>query len=223
MGTGIGYWVRFWRSMGIARVDGCDLVPTAVDAASKAAREVGAEGDYVVANLAVPRCPPGRTYGLVSCFNVLLHLVDDDAFSVALGNVAGLVADGGYLVLAEPILLDPSFERPCDPARASRARPLDAYRDGLVAAGLELVALEPATVLANNPKEARSVRRCAATSGGGGSSRTRPRPHALDRAPRRGPGPSRDPDRAGAHDEVRRVPAAAASRLVSAVALHGGT
>ena len=70
----------------------------------------------------------------------------------------GLVADGGYLVLAEPILLDPSFERPRDPSRASRARPFAAYRDGLVAAGLELVALEPATVLANNPIEAQSAR-----------------------------------------------------------------
>ena len=117
-----------------------------------------AEGDYVVANLATPGALPGRTYGLVSCFNVLLHLVDDDAFSVALENVAGLVADGGYLVLAEPILYDSSFERPRDPSRTSRARPVAAYRDGLVAAGLELVALEPATVLANNPMEAQSVR-----------------------------------------------------------------
>ena len=158
VGTGIGYWVRFWRSLGIARVDGCDLVPTAVVAAGKAALEVGAEGDYVVANLATPGALPGRKYGLVSCFNVLLHLVDDAAFSIALENVAGLVADGGYLVLAEPILYDSSFERPRDPSRASRARPVAAYRDGLVAAGLELVALEPATVLANNPMEARSVR-----------------------------------------------------------------
>ncbi len=54
VGTGIGYWVRFWRSMGVARVDGCDLVPKAVDAAGRAAREVGAEGDYIVANLATP-------------------------------------------------------------------------------------------------------------------------------------------------------------------------
>jgi len=158
VGTGIGYWVRFWRSMGIDRVDGCDLVPAAVAAASEAASEVGAEGHFVVADLAVPGVLEGRVYGLVSCFNVLLHLVDDEAFAVALRNVAGLVEDGGYLVLAEPILLDASFERPRDPARASRARPLGAYRDGLVAAGLELVALEPAAVLANNPIEARSMR-----------------------------------------------------------------
>lgn len=158
VGTGIGYWVRVWRSMGISRVDGCDLVPAAVAAATDAAGEVGAEGQYVVADLAIPGVLGGRAYGLVSCFNVLLHLVDDDAFATALTNVAGLVEDGGYLVLAEPILLDPSFERPRDRSRASRARPFAAYRDGLVAAGLELVALEPATVLANNPIEARSMR-----------------------------------------------------------------
>ena len=31
VGAGIGYWVRVWHDLGVERVDGCDLVPAAVD------------------------------------------------------------------------------------------------------------------------------------------------------------------------------------------------
>jgi hypothetical protein len=34
---------------------------------------------------------------------VLLHVLDDAAFERALSNLAGAVAPGGYLLLAEPI------------------------------------------------------------------------------------------------------------------------
>jgi 2-polyprenyl-3-methyl-5-hydroxy-6-metoxy-1,4-benzoquinol methylase len=156
VGVGIGYWVRVWRELGIARVDGCDLVPLAIESARRAAAEAGVAGEYFVADLGQPGVFDGRSYPIVSCFNVLLHVVDDDAFRIALHNTASLVAPGGWLLLAEPILRDATQARPFDPAQHSRSRPLAAYRDPLVEAGLELVALERATVLANNPQEAGS-------------------------------------------------------------------
>jgi hypothetical protein len=88
--------------------------------------------------------------------NVLLHVTDDVAFARALGNLAALVGPGGRLVLVEPILLDPTYERPPTATQASRARSLAAYRDPLIAAGLELVELRGAVAMANNPIEAGS-------------------------------------------------------------------
>ena len=79
VGTGIGHWVRFWRSMGIARVDGCDFVPAAVAAAGKAAKEVGAEGEYW-SPTSRSRVLDGKDVWTRQLLNVLLHLVDDDAF-----------------------------------------------------------------------------------------------------------------------------------------------
>ena len=94
------------------------------------------------------------------------------------------------------------------PRAASRARPFRAYRNGLVAAGLELVAVEPATVLANNPIEARSPRMLGDTTTLVAVRRsTRSRPLEVDRTSRRRSGPPCDPDRTGAHDEVRPLPA----------------
>jgi SAM-dependent methyltransferase len=156
IGIGTGYWVRFWRSLGYARVDGCDLVPEAVARADAEARERGIVARFVVADVSDPAQLPAQRYDLVSCMNVLLHVVDDATFERALGGIARLVAPGGALLLAEPILLDPGYELPFDPTRHSRARPLERYRGPLEAAGLRLVDLRAGTVLANNPIEAGS-------------------------------------------------------------------
>jgi SAM-dependent methyltransferase len=155
VGSGTGYWVRVWHALGMPRVDGCDLVPGAV---ARLESEFGARGDRFVASDigAVEAGPPADRYGLVSVMNVLLHLTDDAAFSRALANVASLVAPGGHLLLVEPILLDPSFERTVTETQTSRARAFAAYRDPLIAAGLEVVELRGALAMANNPIEAGS-------------------------------------------------------------------
>lgn len=46
VGAGIGYWVRVWHDLGVERVDGCDLVPAAVD---RLAATFGPRGDRFTA------------------------------------------------------------------------------------------------------------------------------------------------------------------------------
>jgi SAM-dependent methyltransferase len=153
IGAGTGYWVDVWRSIGARRVDGCDLVPAAVE---RLQERHGAAGTFTVADITDRATLPDTTYDLVTATNVLLHITADDAFDRALTNIAALVASGGFVLLTEPILLDPSYAKPYDAEAASRARPLRTYAAPLEAAGLELVDVKPAIVLANNPIEARS-------------------------------------------------------------------
>jgi SAM-dependent methyltransferase len=155
VGAGTGYWIRVWHDLGVPRVDGCDLVPAAVE---RLEADFGGRGDrFVAADIGgVDSGLPVEPYDLVSVMNVLLHLTDDGSFERALGNLAALVAPGGRLVLVEPILLDRSYERPPTATQTSRARTLAAYRDPLLAAGLELVELRGALAMANNPIEAGS-------------------------------------------------------------------
>ena len=155
VGAGTGYWVRIWHELGVARVDGCDLVAAAVE---RLDAQFAARGDrFVTADIGSPSAGlPTERYDLVSVMNVLLHLTDDDAFGRALANIAGLVGPGGRLILVEPILLDVSYERAATAAQTSRARSLDAYRHPLLAAGLEMVELRGALAMANNPIEAGS-------------------------------------------------------------------
>lgn len=155
VGAGTGYWVRVWHDLGASRVDGCDLVPAAVERLNA---EFRGRGDRFVASDIGAAAPglPADPYGFVSVINVLLHITDGGAFARALANVAALVAPGGALLLVEPILLDATYERPANETQTSRARSLAAYRDPLLTAGLELVELRGAVAMANNPIEAGS-------------------------------------------------------------------
>ena len=83
-------------------------------------------------------------------------MTEDRAFARALANVAAAVKPGGHLLLVEPALTLKKQQAPYDPARSSRARALESYCGPLRDPGLELVTVEPTTVLAANPLEASS-------------------------------------------------------------------
>ena len=155
VGSGRGDWIGFWRQRGVARIDGGDLVARAVERLNE---RFGSTGTFVVAEFGAeaPPVTPEPAYPLVTVFNVLLHITDDERFTRALTQVAELVEPGGRLVLVEPILFDATFAKPFDAKASSRARPLDVYEAPLSAAGLERVSVGAAMVLANNPIEAGS-------------------------------------------------------------------
>jgi SAM-dependent methyltransferase len=155
VGAGTGYWVRVWHDLGVDRVDGCDLVPAAVE---RLQAGFGSRGDrFTAADIgAEGRSLSDDTYPFVSVMNVLLHLIDDRAFERGLRRIASLVGPGGHLLLVEPILLDAAYARPPSPSQTSRARTLDAYQTPLIDAGLEMIDLRGAVAMANNPIEAGS-------------------------------------------------------------------
>jgi SAM-dependent methyltransferase len=142
IGAGTGYWVAFWRKAG-AEVRGCDFVPDAVERLGKG---------FELLDITSGR--PTGTHELVWIANVLLHIVDDEAFAAALANVAATVRVGGFLVMIEPLQLA-SF-RPVIGDEHSRARTAGAYLEPLVEAGMKLVELRPATALTSDPIEGSS-------------------------------------------------------------------
>jgi 2-polyprenyl-3-methyl-5-hydroxy-6-metoxy-1,4-benzoquinol methylase len=161
VGVGTGYWVDFWKKLGWT-VDGCDLVPAAVDALMQqhpAAQFWQADVSSSVGLLDQSGGIAAENYDLVTATNVLLHVTEDDAFASALANVAAAVRPGGHLLLVEPALTVKKQQAPYDPARSSRARVLESYRRPLRDLGLELVTVEPTTVLAANPLEASSIKK----------------------------------------------------------------
>lgn len=163
VGVGTGYWIDFWQSFGWT-VDGCDLVPEAVDRLR--ANHPG--GVFWAADVSSPEGVLKQSsglaasgYDLVTATSVLLHVTADDAFDRALANVAAAVRPAGYLLLMEPALTLKKKQAPFNPSHSSRARVKRSYVDPLRAAGLELVTIEATTVLAANPLEGGSPRRRA--------------------------------------------------------------
>ena len=150
VGVGTGYWTPFWYHLGAQRVDGCDLAEEAV--ARLRERFPGATftiGDIVDEGVV----PADGSYDLVTVFNVLLHVIDEERFASAAGHVAAAVRPGGHLLLVEPALLLDASVRPLRAGASSTARPLLRYREVLEAAGLEFVVASVSTTVANNPIE----------------------------------------------------------------------
>lgn len=151
VGSGWGFWMRTWHALGFPIVDAVDFVEESVERV----RAVAAEADDVrVADITAPGVFEGRQpYDLVSCMNVLLHVVDPSQFDVALANVAAPVAPGGLLLLAEPAAV--GRVAPVDGAVTSRIHALGEYVEPLAAAGLALVAMRPAMAITGDPVEIR--------------------------------------------------------------------
>ncbi len=161
VGVGTGYWVEFWQKLGWS-VHGCDLVPAAVNALKRQYEDAQFWQADVSSHVGLLDQSGGVAadgYDLVTATNVLLHVTEDGAFERALVNVATAVKPGGYLLLVEPALTLSNKQSPYDPVRASRARVLESYSGPLRDLGLELVTVEPTTVLAANPLEASSKKK----------------------------------------------------------------
>jgi SAM-dependent methyltransferase len=147
-GAGTGFWIALWMSIGAATVDGCDLVPNAVDRL-----RVEFPGTFTTGDISDPGAVPmDGSYDLVTALNVLLHILDDDRFEAGLRHVASAVAPGGRLFLAEPVLTR-TPEPVLRPGASSRARSLARYVEVLTSMGFVLEAVAPSTVVGANPIE----------------------------------------------------------------------
>jgi SAM-dependent methyltransferase len=147
VGSGTGYWVAWWADHGVRNVDGCDLVPVAVDRLRDRF-----PGKFEV--LDIGTAAPSGTYDMVSVLNVLLHITDDRRFRSALRNLAEAVRPGGYLLMVEPIQTGNGYRATYATGASSLARPASDYMEPLIDAGLEFVALEGATAIGADPIEA---------------------------------------------------------------------
>jgi 2-polyprenyl-3-methyl-5-hydroxy-6-metoxy-1,4-benzoquinol methylase len=138
-GCGTGFFVEHFLSRG-ARVSGVDLTDVSVANLSRRFPEARFE----VADLSAWN--PRETYDLVSCFDVLFHIVDDDAWERALTNLVAAVKPGGWLAFSE-IFLPGKRRREAHNTERGRER----YRTALLARGMAWVGERPTHHLMNRP------------------------------------------------------------------------
>lgn len=137
-GCGSGFFVAHLRERG-ARVSGVDLTEVSV----RRLAERFPDSAFEVGDLSTWR--PTRQYDLVTCFDVLFHVVDDAAWERAMTNLTDAVAPGGWLAFTEHFFRKASRH---DAAHnVSRGR--EAYETALIARGLALIDERPTHHLMN--------------------------------------------------------------------------
>jgi SAM-dependent methyltransferase len=100
LGCGSGVYLDFWSSKGATKVAGVDVSPDSVSAL--AARYP--QHRFVQADIASLGLDLGGPFQYVSIFDVLYHIVDDEAATRALKNAAGQLSPDGALLIFDQIL-----------------------------------------------------------------------------------------------------------------------
>lgn len=102
IGSGTGFYIDLWRSLGVKHIVGTDLTETAV----KNLIIKFPDCDFHKVNIGLPLEPDlqHQTYNVVSAMDVLFHLVEDDCYCQAIENISELVCKGGFFIFSENFL-----------------------------------------------------------------------------------------------------------------------
>ena len=101
VGCGTGFYIERWKELGFSEITGADLTEVAVKRLSSAYPN----HKFVQADITAQELPFGdNEFHVISAFDVLFHVVDDELFERALKNIHSLLAPKGYFVWSDNFL-----------------------------------------------------------------------------------------------------------------------
>jgi SAM-dependent methyltransferase len=149
VGCGTGFYVDQWRVLGIGQIVGLDLTETAVSHLKAAYPGL----EFVAADIGADSVPFDQSsFDVISAFDVLFHIVDDERYGQAMKNVFALLKPGGMFVWSDNFLRHGRR----DAAQHQVSRPLEASTELLKDAGFEIVSRRPMFWLMNGPVDSTS-------------------------------------------------------------------
>jgi 2-polyprenyl-3-methyl-5-hydroxy-6-metoxy-1,4-benzoquinol methylase len=148
VGSGVGFYLDEWLAAGAARVAACDISATAVNQLRQRYPQV----EVVKADISATESAsilPGP-FDVISCFDVLFHVVDDERYRTAIRSIAQRLTAGGWFLYSDNLV---SHE-----ARVTHyvSRPEALILETLEENGLMVVHRMPMFVLMNDPVRSRS-------------------------------------------------------------------
>ncbi len=149
IGSGTGFYIKLWRELGVKTVSGSDLT----DAAVQHLRDCFPLNECFQLDIGgdLPTSLAGL-FDIVSAFDVLFHIVDDDRFSRAIRNIAELLRPGGIFCFTDLFLHH-------DTNRSAHyvSRSLAEVERAVAAAGLQVIDRRPVFVVMNEPLDTRTA------------------------------------------------------------------
>ena len=148
IGSGTGFYIDLWRGLGAKSVTGCDFAPYAVAALRNQFPdhrfcELDITASELVGELG--------QFDVVSAFDILYHVVDDEKYVQAFRNVGSLVRPGGFFLFSENLL---PGQRESNAHQVSRS--CAEITQLLLDNGFEILRRAPVFFLMNRPLKSRN-------------------------------------------------------------------
>lgn len=148
VGSGTGFYIERWREVGVQSIAGCDLTSVSIERL----RDRFPDLDFYQLDVSTgDPLPPIGPFDLISAFDILFHIVDDDRYRQAIYNISELLKPGGWFLFSENFVHGSAVRTP-----HVVSRPAVEIRATLESVGMTVVDQRPMFVLMNYPVDTRS-------------------------------------------------------------------
>ena len=150
IGSGTGFWLQVWRSLGVRTLTGLDLTEVAV----RKLRDKYPDVQVIQQDISDPKALLGQIgqFDVISAIDVLYHITSDRDLCQAISNIAALLKPGGYFIFSENLV---HYKAPREQHFVSRT--LDDVTQVLSLQGLRIQRRVPVFVCMNAPIDASST------------------------------------------------------------------
>lgn len=149
VGAGTGFYVDYWLRTGVGSVSGFDLTEASVSRL----RMQFPDHKFFQLDIGADLPPEfSAKFDVVSAFDVLFHIVDEDRFRRALRNISRILLPGGLFCFSE-LFLHHETERGLHVV----FRPLSSIETILAESGFEIIIRRPVFVLMGEPRDTQSA------------------------------------------------------------------
>ncbi len=149
IGSGTGFYIERWQEVGCDKIMGVDLTEVVVKRLSKKYPQHTFEQLDIDSNLS--QAIEEHKFDIISCFDVLFHIVDDFIYQKAFENIYSLLANDGFLIFSD-LFLHGETKRSTHIVHRS----LDQIEQILSEVGFQVVERRPMFVLMNTPWDSNS-------------------------------------------------------------------
>jgi len=148
IGVGSGFYINFWKNKGAIQITGIDITETSVSTLSRKypqykfiKADIGSDLDL------------DEKFDIITAFDVLFHIVDENAFEKAIANIRMLCHDKSYILISDGFLSGMkklSFHE--------NYRTLSQYADILAKNNLKILAIYPIFYFMSSPIDSEAIR-----------------------------------------------------------------
>ena len=150
IGSGTGFYIDLWKSLGVNSVTAIDITTIAVE--KLRGKFPNSECYQLDIGSILPKEFRDRQYDVISAFAILYHLVDDICYQRAFENISQMLCPGGIFVFSENFIHGKLIR-----SQYQVNRPLKDIEDILKKAGLKVKVRVPLSVLMDYPVDSNST------------------------------------------------------------------